>query len=330
MQGSFATLLIKTAVTFDLTTSYKYKYGLSTFQQGGGLSSSVKDTSLPRRHSWFVPAIFAAVLFIGGVASNLVANYVQPSLEPYRRWVWLSFGAAMIVTVIVAIRDHYRSSDSPPKGIGQEIARGWIDRVIIPLLRSLRGVEHLLTQEKVLTWRYQTQDFEMIYAARNLIHPLAKDSLEHFAEHYPDVRMMMSLYDQQREELSAACGRLQKALIDSEGLRVLYECAKADNSVVSGEAINSAFKSYTEMDHLETLAESIVNRRHKESYSYVYRYAWSKYWNVLLALRFLPDISAESERVDRAGEALLETVQSFILLLVATGKRLAERHDVSF
>lgn len=133
------------------------------------------------RHSWFIPAVFSIVLFIGGVASNLVANYVQPSLEPYRRWVWLAFGIALIVTVFVAIKDHSKSKDIP-QVIGQETAKGWIDKVIVPALQSLRSVEHLLTHDKVWTWRYQTHQFEMIPTAGNLVHLLAKDSLEHFVE----------------------------------------------------------------------------------------------------------------------------------------------------
>lgn len=311
--------------------------GLSILQQGGILSSSYENNLSSKRRAWFIPAVFAVILFIGAVASNLIANYVQPNLEQYRRWVWVAFGLALVVTVIVAIKDYHKPKDfqaqpgsisanssgavaignnvtgtaiitgsvgrdvvfgeSRIQGIGKGTAQGWIEKVIAPLLQALRGVEQLLTQDKVWTWRYQTRDFEMIPAARNLIHPLTKDSLDHFAEHHPDVQMMISLYDQQRAALSVACERLQKALVEGEGLRNLYEHVKADNSVVNGEIISNAFNSYTEMDHLETLAESIVNRRHKESYSYVYRHPWSKYRDEFLDLRRLPDIGAESERV---------------------------------
>jgi hypothetical protein len=43
--------------------------------------------SFPRRRSWLIPALIAAVAFIGGVASNLVASDIQEAVKPYRGWV---------------------------------------------------------------------------------------------------------------------------------------------------------------------------------------------------------------------------------------------------
>lgn len=42
---------------------------------------------------------------MGGVSGNLVANYIQTSLDSYRRWVWVSFGIALMVAIAAAIRD---------------------------------------------------------------------------------------------------------------------------------------------------------------------------------------------------------------------------------
>jgi hypothetical protein len=47
-------------------------------------------------------------------------------------------------------------------------------------------------------------------------------------------------------------------------------------------------------------------------------------------LRDLPDIAPESERVDRAGEHILATVEELILLMSTIGKRLAEKYNASF
>ena len=62
---------------------------------------------------WLVPAIVAAILFMGAVASNLIANYIQPSVEPYRRWVWVSFVIALIVAIALAISEARRATHSP-------------------------------------------------------------------------------------------------------------------------------------------------------------------------------------------------------------------------
>jgi hypothetical protein len=283
-----------------------------------------------RRRSWIIPAVIAAILLIGGVTSNLIANYIQPILDPYRRWVWLAFVIAAIVTVLVAIRDHRKSDEPVEQRIGQTTAQGWINNVIKPLLPPLRAVENLLAHTKVWTWWHHTVTFERIRAAKDLIYPSAADSLEHFAQYHPDIQAKISLYDQRVGELATACQRLHNALRRSEPLRRLYERAKMDDSVVLGQPVSGDFSTFTETDHLDSLAESIVNRRHKESFEYTFRRAWSQYYDELLALRDLPDFRPASEHVDRAGEELLQTVRELIDLLVRAGRNLADNHEASF
>ena len=299
-------------------------------RRAGELAQSFEHISSPRRRSWLIPGTIAIISFFGGVASNLIAAYIQVGLEPYRRWVWLVFGLALVVAVIGAIRD-YRESNAlttQPQGIGREIARGWIENVIAYLLQSLRSEEDLLAQRKVLTWRHQPRGFAAIHSAWNLVPLQNKDSLEHFVEHHPEVKAMMNIYDQQRAELLTACQFLQQSLMGSKELRSLYERAKADTSEILGSTINSEFRVHTETEHLESLAESIVNRRHQESLEYVFRHAWGHYHDAFLGLRTLPVISAASGRVDRAGEDILNTARSFIKLLMEIRKRLGEKYDV--
>lgn len=234
-------------------------------------------------------------------------------------------------------KTYVKANASPPalniaqsQRFGRETVRGWFQNVIAPLLQSLRGEEYLLAQQKVWTWRWQLREFADIHPAGNLVHPLAKDSLEHFVEHYPEMQAKMGFYDQQRAELVAACQRLQKALMSSKELRSLYERIKADDSEISGRTISSEFRMDTETENLESLAESIVNRRHKDSLEYTFRHAWNKYYDDFLALRLLPDINPESERVGRAGEGLLEAIQHLVEFLKGTRKHLAAEYDVPF
>ena len=60
----------------------------------------------------------AAVIFVGGIASDLIASDLQPILQPYRRWVWLTIAVALVVVVITAItearrRAHSSGADAP-------------------------------------------------------------------------------------------------------------------------------------------------------------------------------------------------------------------------
>gem|GEM_PF-154166 len=215
--------------------------------------------------------------------------------------------------------------------VGHITAQGWIDRVIRPSLQSLRGIEYLLAQQKIWTWRHQGGGaLERIPATERLVDPPAKDSLEHFVERHPDVQAMMALYDRRKDELLAMCRHLQRAIEDSKELRSLYERVKTDGPVADGDAICRELETFTETERLQSLAESIVNRRHKESFDYTFRHLWSRYYDEFLALRDIPDIRPESERVDQAGDEILETVRELISLLKEIGKHLAEKHNAFF
>lgn len=81
------------------------------------------------RQAWFISGIITAILFVGAVTTNLIANYLQRSLEPYRRWVWFSFGITLVVAIVAAIKEvrerHHASNDSA----SINIARG--DRSVL-------------------------------------------------------------------------------------------------------------------------------------------------------------------------------------------------------
>ena len=67
----------------------------------------------PSRRAWLIPGLVAAILFIGAVASNLIASDLETTLKPYRRWVWLMFAIALIVAVATAIVEA-RRRERPP------------------------------------------------------------------------------------------------------------------------------------------------------------------------------------------------------------------------
>jgi hypothetical protein len=65
------------------------------------------------RRAWVIPGLVATILFIGAVASNLIASYLETTLKPYSRWVWIMFVIALIVAVGTAIVEA-RRRDRPP------------------------------------------------------------------------------------------------------------------------------------------------------------------------------------------------------------------------
>ena len=82
----------------------------------GGFSILQKRTS---HRASLTAGIVAAIVFVGAVASNLIASDLQPILlQHYRPWVWLTGSIALVVAVVTAIievrrRTHSSNSDAP-------------------------------------------------------------------------------------------------------------------------------------------------------------------------------------------------------------------------
>lgn len=47
--------------------------------------------------------LLGAAVFVAGVATNLIATYVEKSLEPYRAWVWIAGGLGLAATIAAAV-----------------------------------------------------------------------------------------------------------------------------------------------------------------------------------------------------------------------------------
>ncbi|MCI0423971.1 MAG: tetratricopeptide repeat protein, partial [Acidobacteria bacterium] len=75
---------------------------------------------IPRRRRRLVPAVIAAVAFIGGVVSNVIATEIQDKVKPYQRWVWVIFLVAFAVVIIDAIRGARSSKDSAQETLNSD------------------------------------------------------------------------------------------------------------------------------------------------------------------------------------------------------------------
>lgn len=65
------------------------------------------------RLRWVIPASISALLFLGGVAGNLVATDLDPVRKQYQFWVWGFFFLTLIIAVFVAVRDFNRQGPTP-------------------------------------------------------------------------------------------------------------------------------------------------------------------------------------------------------------------------
>jgi tetratricopeptide (TPR) repeat protein len=64
------------------------------------------------RLTWLIAAAAAAFLFLGSLATNLIATDIYETIKPYRFWVWLVCIVAFVVTVVAAVNQHRHVSAS--------------------------------------------------------------------------------------------------------------------------------------------------------------------------------------------------------------------------
>lgn len=99
------------------------------------------------RRTWLVPALIALLLFLGGVASNLVAGDLQPLVQTYRVWVWALFLVALGVAVAAAVWEARQQNSERPNlrraaDEYSDLRRSYLERVCQRLeFLPLRGVD---------------------------------------------------------------------------------------------------------------------------------------------------------------------------------------------
>ncbi len=68
-----------------------------------------------KKSRWLLSAIIAFIVFIGGVASNLVATDLEALVPSYRYIIWGIFGLALVVTVVLAVQQSRDSINDAEK-----------------------------------------------------------------------------------------------------------------------------------------------------------------------------------------------------------------------
>lgn len=143
----------------------------------------MSDSTTRQRHSrlrWIIPAIIAAlsaaVLFVGGVAANLIATDLDVTLRPYRVWAWVVFIIAFVVSIVIAVsqiqkqvhkrdelhasRDEPTSKSEPPPAPRPAIAVGEDggEAFIVRTLPTINALHQLPPPPRDFTGRVRELD----------------------------------------------------------------------------------------------------------------------------------------------------------------------------
>jgi len=214
---------------------------------------------------------------------------------------------------------------------GPGIVRGWFDAVLNPMIQALKYARMRL-EERNWTWQVPPGHLESILPVKKMIQPLAEDTLEQFLDFHTDLKDEIEIYGHTRAQLEDACRSLQRAVEESEELKEIYQRAREDNSLTpQGITVNSAFSlGRNDQEHLESLAQYVVNQVEELPRFYVYSPVWNKYNDEFLALLGLPNIRQKAVPVEHLGQKLIKVVEKLMEELKETRNELSLEYDVPY
>jgi tetratricopeptide (TPR) repeat protein len=184
-----------------------------------------------QRFRWIVPAVIAAVLFLGGVAGNLVAADLDPVRKQYPGWVWAFFFVAGVIAVIVAVREYNKQDKSPdpqveptPKSDPSSSPRRTIvdgevegETLVVRLPPTVNALHQLPPPPRDFTGRVRELDELMSKIERGGVTisglqglggvgktALALKLAELLASRYPDAQFYLDLKGADKQPLSVA------------------------------------------------------------------------------------------------------------------------------
>lgn len=204
------------------------------------------------------------------------------------------------------------------------IVRAWFDSVINPLLWRLKDEEDNLSK-KDWTWSTPPDELKSFHNLRPYHHTPA--NLEQFLEFYPEFGDAIDRHDEGVGRLFERCRELQQAIEESPAVAELFKKVTSPESLEETRArmgyeaegyetdeklLKKLFGAYPESMRLRVFARYMVNRRGNLSNDYTTAPLWNQHKDEFLALLTDSSIREFCEETDRAGEALLETVQNLI------------------
>ncbi|MCA1620276.1 MAG: tetratricopeptide repeat protein [Acidobacteria bacterium] len=220
---------------YDLRALRVRRLGPGRKSFGGVISSgSIHEQRRPRLR-WIIPAAVAAlsatVLFVGGVAANLIATDLDAALKPYRIWVWVIFIIALVITVVIAVRQIHRQdelhasqdepaskSESPPAS-RPPIVAGEVDgeTLIVRIPTAANALHQLPPPPRDFTGRVRELDELMSRIERGGVTisglqglggigktALALKLAQRLAPRYPDAQFYLDLKGADRQPLLVA------------------------------------------------------------------------------------------------------------------------------
>jgi len=200
--------------------------------------------------------------------------------------------------------------------LSPRIVRALFDTVINPILRALPEEYNLLELHN-WTWRFRADSLELIRIIPAYVDDLTRDNLDLFKELYPAAQKYFEAHDESVERLVAACRECHAVVKGSRTLREIYgRVTRPDSLVELGIAdISGIFGAYPQENHLDVLAEQVVNNTGDLPAYYPISRLWNKYRDEFVNILAEPSVRPTYDIVLKAGQNIQENTLHLLTYL---------------
>jgi hypothetical protein len=218
---------------------------------------------------------------------------------------------------------------TPEKGksVGPNIVRAWFDTVLNPLLYGLSVERNVLTSGD-WTWRFRPPRLLSLVPIRE--HLVAEDNLEQFLVFHPECRRPIEGHDHCVESLFRACQSFHRALAESAAFQEAYDRTTAQVPLAPGSSVSDLFGAALPEDHLNVIAEYVVNNTAKLPNYYKTAPLWNQYSAEFVRVRESDAVRPHWEATDNAGAQLAGAVDELATAIRAVREGLSLEYDVPF
>lgn len=214
--------------------------------------------------------------------------------------------------------------------VGPRVVRAWFDTVVNPVVHRLK-YEYTLLMARNWTWSWQHENFEELRPIASQLDPVVRDNLEHLMELYPRIRAYVKDHDDNLAGLLEDCRLLHRAIQRSPELLELYNVTVSEQALADLDKTRiEIFGAYPQSEHLDLLAQYIVNGEADLPLYYSTAPLWNKHKDRFLAIRETPSIRAHYEATIKQGDSLRASVEKPFTSLTDLRRELSLKHDVPY
>lgn len=214
------------------------------------------------------------------------------------------------------------------KGIGPNIIRAWFDTIMNPLVEALTEEIRFL-EKKNWTWFFRSKQLESVRYISSLIGHEAWPNMEQFVNVYPDYKNKFEIYDELVQELTSQCDALHTSITKSSKLLEIYQrTTSSDELLKLDRNIITLFGAYPQEDHLNLIAQYIVNNIDYLPYYYYPAPYWNRYRDEFMTVLGESNIQKLYAITIEVGENLEKFIEDLLRDLKTHREKLSFEYDV--